>query len=372
MKRISVPFMRRDWQKKLDDLGFHFYTMDGETYWDESAYYQFSSGEIDLLEEVTNDLYDMCLRLVEHVVRNDLYEKLGIPLRFADYVRRSWKSREPSIYGRFDFCYDGKGEPKLLEFNADTPTALFEASVVQYFWLQDYRPGEDQFNSIHEKLLAVMRDRIRGFVRSRTLYFSCVRDHLEDLTTTEYIRDLAIQAGIDTRHIFIDDVGYDHDFKRFVDLEEASVDFMFKLYPWEWIISEQFSDQLLQTDIRLLEPAWKMILSNKAILPLLWEIYPGHKNLLPSFFEPVRTGTPYVEKPFFSREGDGIKVGSSLSPSRSQVIYQEYKELPLFSGNYPVIGSWVIGSEAAGIGIREDKTPITNNMSRFVPHLFTD
>ncbi len=371
MKRIPVPYMRRDWQKKLDDLGFHFYTMDGEAYWEESIYYQFTSEEIDHLEEVTDELNEMCLALVDYVVKNNLYEKFGIPLRFAEYVRRSWEAREPTVYGRFDFWYDGKGEPKLLEFNADTPTALFEASVVQYYWLQDYRPDEDQFNSIHEKLLAVMEDEIRRFVRSNTLYFSCVKDHLEDLTTTEYLRDLAMQAGIITKHVFVDDIGYDYDYRRFVDLEEVYMEYMFKLYPWEWIISEQFSDQLLNTDIRLLEPAWKMVLSNKAILPLLWEMYPGHKNLLPTFYKPVNTGTLYVEKPFFSREGDGIRVDSRFEASQSLVVYQEYKELPQFSGNYPVIGSWVIGSQSAGIGIREGTTPITNNMSRFVPHLFT-
>ncbi|MBA4419006.1 MAG: glutathionylspermidine synthase family protein [Syntrophus sp. (in: bacteria)] len=372
MKRIPVPYMRRDWQKKLDDLGFHFYRMDGETYWDESIYYEFTSPQIDHLEEVTNELHKMCLNLVEYVIRNNLYEKFGIPLRFAEYIKMSWQEREPSIYGRFDFWYDGKEEPRLLEFNADTPTALFEASVVQYNWLQDYQPDEDQFNSIHEKLLAVMEDNIRKLVRSHTLFFSCVKDHLEDLTTTEYLRDLAIQAGIITKHIYIDDVGYDYDFKKFVDIEETDIEFMFKLYPWEWIISEQFSDQLLDTKITLLEPPWKMILSNKAILPLLWEMYPGHKNLLPSFFTPINTGAQYVEKPFFSREGDGIRVDNHFGSGQPLSIYQEYKELPQFSGNYPVIGSWIIGSEAAGIGIREDRTPITNNMSRFVPHLFID
>jgi glutathionylspermidine synthase len=50
-------------------------------------------------------------------------------------------------------------------------------------------------------------------------------------------------------------------------------------------------------------------------------------------------------------------------------IYQELCTLPNFSDNYPVIGSWIIGQEAAGIGIREANTLITDNKSRFVPHL---
>jgi glutathionylspermidine synthase len=370
MKRLSVPAIRDNWQRKVEDMGFRFHTMDGRTYWDESVYYEFSGVEIDHLEDVTRELYDMCLNLVEHVISHGLHERFGIPERFTSYVDTSWRRREPSIYGRFDFRYDGSGEPVLLEFNADTPTALFEASVIQYYWLQDFLPERDQFNSLHEKLLSTMEERIRTLVAPDRLYFSCVPDHLEDLTTTEYLRDLAMQAGMDTEHILITDVGYDTDSRRFVDLQDREMRFMFKLYPWEWIISEPFSDHLLDTELTLLEPAWKMILSNKAILPLLWEMYPGHKNLLPAFHEPVSHTVPYVEKPFFSREGEGIRVSKSFSYASPQAIYQEYRELPAFSGNYPVIGSWIVGSEPAGIGIREDTTPITNNMSRFVPHLF--
>ena len=362
--------MRVDWQKKVEELGFHFYTMDGEAYWDESAYYEFMADEIDHLEDVTMELNRMCLDLVEYVFAHDFHERLSIPPAYFEYAKRSWRQDQPSIYGRFDLWYDGKEEPKLLEFNADTPTALFEASVVQYFWLQDISPEKDQFNSIHEKLLALMQEKIRPLTGPDTLYFSCVKNHLEDLTTTEYLRDLAIQAGMRTGHIFIDDVGYDSDYMRFVDVEEKEIRFMFKLYPWEWIISEPFAAHLSYTNITLLEPAWKMILSNKAILPLLWEMYPGHKNLLPSFRKPVNSATVYVEKPFFSREGEGIRVDNRFDGGHSLAIYQEYKELPRFSDNYPVIGSWIIGSEAAGMGIREDRTPITNNMSRFVPHLF--
>ena len=38
---------------------------------------------------------------------------------------------------------------------------------------------------------------------------------------------------------------------------------------------------------------------------------------------------------------------------------------------HALVGSWVIAGKAAGIGMREDKNPITTNLSRFVPHYFT-
>jgi glutathionylspermidine synthase len=370
MIRRSVSPIRRDWQHKVEEIGFHFHEIDGLPYWDESAYYEFSSAEIDQLEDVTAELNAMCLQLVERVVREGLFGLLGIPGQFWEYVRASWQEKQPTIYGRFDLCYDGESAPKLLEFNADTPTALFEASVVQYYWLKEFDGQKDQFNSIHERLLDHFVKKISGSVGKGILHFSCVKESLEDYTTTEYLRDVAIQAGLETKHIFIDDVGYDHDTKRFVDLEETEIRHLFKLYPWEWMVNEEFGPFLIENGIALYEPPWKMILSNKAILPLLWQMFPDHPNLLPSYFAAPQSGDIFVEKPFFSREGEGIVVGTWFAEGKKQFVYQQYCELPNYSGNYPVIGSWIIASEPAGIGIREDTTPITNNLSRFVPHCF--
>ena len=370
MIRKSVPFIRKDWQKKVEEIGFHFYEIDSLPYWDESVYYEFSSEEVDKLEAVTETLYDMCLKLVEYVIKENLLESFSIPGRFHDYVKSSWKKMEPSLYGRFDFWHDGKGEPKLLEFNADTPTALFEASVIQYYWLQDFDASRDQFNSIHEKLLDLLQKKIYHYIRGETFYFSSVKETLEDYTTAEYLRDVAIQAGMNTEQVFIEDIGYDHDNRWFVDLYEKQIRYLFKLYPWEYMLTDQFGEYLSTTDTMFFEPPWKMILSNKAILALLWEMYPNHPNLLPSYFSAPNSAVPFVEKPFFSREGEGILVDTHFTASKKQVVYQKYCELPSFSGNYPVVGSWIIGSQAAGMGIREDTTPITNNLSRFVPHLF--
>ncbi len=372
MQRIKLDRIREDWKSKVESVGFYFHEIDGLPYWDESVFYEFKADQIDHIEAVTEELYRMCRNLVEHVFYNNLSSRLAIPEPFFEYAKESWRASEPSIYGRFDLWWDGRSEPKLLEFNADTPTALFEASVIQYYWLQDMFPSRDQFNSIHEKLMDVLGGKIKRFAGYETLYTSSVKDSVEDLTTTEYIRDVATQAGLKTEHIYIDEVGYDNENKYFVDLGNNRIRCMFKLYPWEWLIREEFGPHLLERSLTLLEPAWKMVLSNKAILPILWEMYPGHKNLLPSYFEPRESSVTYVEKPYFSREGENIIVSDRFSAGKPGVIYQEYMQLPDFSGSYPVIGSWIVGTEPAGIGIREDTNPITNNLSRFVPHLFDD
>ncbi|HMK57046.1 MAG TPA: glutathionylspermidine synthase family protein [Dissulfurispiraceae bacterium] len=377
MKRLTVP-PRPGWQAKFEELGFSFHSMEGG-YWSEGVCYEFSAAEIDHLEEVTQELHEMCLKAVDYIISKDLFLNIGLNQQAAALVRESWKREDASIYGRFDFSYDGKGEPMLLEYNADTPTALYEASVAQWVWLEDVFPKYDQFNSIHEKLMDAFNAVKRKMPLASRLYFGCVKDHEEDLVTVEYMRDVATQAGIRSRHIYIEDIGYDPDIERFVADDGEPIDCMFKLYPWEWLLGDEFGKFINQDAITLFEPAWKMVLSNKGILPVMWEMFPGHRNLLPSYFDQSGLGADFVTKPLFAREGANIELrtkGAVISTDGTYgsegFIYQELKELPSFGGRYPVIGSWIVNGLAAGIGIREDDTPVTKNSSNFVPHYFVD
>ena len=363
---------RANWRQHCEDAGFSFHSMGG-TYWEEAACYSFSAAEVDRIEEVTAEMHQLCLNAADEVVRSKRFAQFAIPEDFHDLVTQSWREREATLYGRFDFSWNGEGEPKLLEYNADTPTALLEASVVQWQWLEDVLPNADQFNSLHEKLierLKAMRPAAGGI-----LHLACVKDNDEDLGTVEYLRDCALQAGWDARRIDIEDLGWDG--ARFADLEEAPVSTLFKLYPWEWMAREAFGEYLLKRTVKVIEPPWKMLLSNKAILPILWEMFPDHANLLAASFEPGRFATDYVKKPLYSREGANVSITSGAGTVEAPgeygaegFIWQAYHELPRFDGNYTVIGSWIVGEEPAGIGIREDSSPITRNSSRFVPHYF--
>ncbi|MEW6220297.1 MAG: glutathionylspermidine synthase family protein [Thermodesulfobacteriota bacterium] len=377
MKRLAVP-ERPQWQERLDQCGFSFHSLDG-LYWREGVGYAFTAREIDELESATATLQAMCLSVVAEVIEHDLFDRLHISRAAAQLVRRSWERGDPSLYGRFDLAYDGAGPPKLLEYNADTPTSLFESSIAQWIWLQDLFPEADQFNSIHEKLAAAFASLHAAMPAGAAMHFACVKDHEEDRVTTEYLRDVACQAGIDGRPLFMEDLGYSAETGRFCDLDQVVIERLFKLYPWEWLLADAFGRHLAAEPIpMILEPAWKMVLSNKGLLPLLWQMYPDHPLLLPAAFSPPTAGERYVAKPFFSREGANITVfhgrqavlvtGGSYGAEGA--IYQEYHELPAFDGHFVLVGSWVVDGQPAGIGLREDKTPITTNASTFVPHLF--
>jgi len=367
----SIP--RRDWQKTVESQGFHFHTADEGPYWDESAYYRFTRSEIDLLEKATYALNEMCLAAVQEVIDNDLFDTFQIPPAFRDWVRQSWDRDELTIYGRFDLAFDGSGPPKLLEYNADTPTALLEAAVIQWFWMKDVFSNLDQFNSIHERLIEAWKS--AAATMPGDWCFTCASGSLEDYMTVNYLRDTAMQAGLQTQVIPIEKVGWNSGRNQFVDLAERAIVNCFKLYPWEWLIREQFGPQLLKSTTRWLEAPWKMILSNKAILPVLWQLYPDSPYLVESAYQPP-SGS-YVRKPLLGREGANVQrvINGQAEPQTpgdydGPYVYQRLVPIRSFDGNHPVVGSWMVNGYACGIGIREDKSPVTQNTSRFVPHVF--
>lgn len=379
MKRHDI-MPRSDWQSQLEEIGLTYHTPDGQKYWDETAYYELTANEVDCLEKAANDLHELCIGAAQKVIDQDRFGELGIPLEAVPFIRNSWERDDFSLYGRFDLAWDGNGPPKMLEYNADTPTALVEAAVAQWYWLQDRFPESDQFNSIHEKLIAAWNqfpNRNAG-----PIYFGGIKDHLEDAQTVLYVQDTCHQAGLKTESLFIEDLGFHSMKRRFVDLTEHEVLNYFKLYPWEWMWHEGFAEDLKLEICAFIEPMWKMLLSNKGLLPILWEMYPEHPNLLPAFFEErkAREALPrgFVRKPKLSREGanviryeNGIATAETGGDYGEEgFVYQGLAPIPTIDGNHPIFGAWIVNHTACGLGIREDTSLITGNLSRFVPHLF--
>lgn len=372
MQRVAVT-PRPDWQKRVEAIGFAHHTSDdGSPYWDESACYLFTLAEINILEAATLELDKLCIQAVEHIIQHDLWDEFQIPPAYRAWIRRSWDEESISIVGRFDLLYDGVNPPKLAEYNADTPTALIEAAIAQWFWLQDVSPESDQFNSLHERLIEAWKVVKREI--DTPVAFVATQNHLEDFATVTYLRDVAEQAGIRTQYLPIQAVGWNEGLGAFMDTQDEPLGCVFKLYPWEWMLREEFGSHLPNAATRWLEPPWKMLMSNKAILPLLWMLNPGHPNLLPASFE-LMSGR-CVRKPKQGREGANIAIldgGGVIESTDGEytdepVIYQQFMPLPRFEGQTAVLGSWMINGEACGLGVREDAATITTNLSRFVPH----
>ena len=378
MRRVPSP-ARQNWEAAVEQYGLSFHTNDGSRYWTEDAAYELTDNEVATLESATNELHRLCLEAVERVISRNEFDRLGINPAAHQAIIDAWENDPPAIYGRFDLQFSDGNPPKLLEYNADTPTSLLEAAVIQWHWLAAVHHEADQFNSIWEGLVekwtALTQE---GYFPSQTVHFAS-QNAMEDIMTTAVMMDTAREAGLNVIYIPVVDIGWDAAHHQFVDLDCQPIESMFKLYPWEWMVVEAFGVHAISPENRTqwLEPIWKMVLSNKAILAILWEMFPDHPNLLPAYFDGPRDLSQYVRKPFLGREGANVTIVDRANITQTdgpydagQWIYQGYAPLPCFDGNHAVIGSWVIDGESRGIGIRESDGPITEDLARFVPHYF--
>jgi glutathionylspermidine synthase len=388
MQRITLT-PRDNWQQKVESVGLTFHTLEnGTPYWDESAAYSFTAAEIDTLEAAGNTLQEMCLAAAQHIIDQKRYAELDIPDFAIEAIEWAWNNEPPALYGRFDLSWAGAQSghaPKLLEYNADTPTSLLEAAVVQWHWLKDMPSSlvsskPDQFNSIHERLIAKWRD-IAPYL-SKPIYFAAL-DNAEDQLTVTYLRDTAQQAGLDTLQMFMNEIGWNDEQQLFLDPDEHPMFSIFKLYPWEAMLQEEFGPHAIDTypSTRWIEPIWKMLLSNKGILPILWQLYPNHELLLESHFAGSNDAAVnlrnYVRKPLMSREGanitlvrEGTNIATTPGPYNGKQIIQALAPDAVFDHRHTVLGLWMIDQECCGLGVRESFNPITDNLSSFVPHFF--
>ncbi|MBO0676754.1 glutathionylspermidine synthase family protein [Mycolicibacterium sp. S2-37] len=446
MKRVEGAYWP-DFRSHLERVGMPYNNTDmpdGSTmsYWQDGAYYQFSRNEVEELESAAMSLYSACIDAGDYLIDNGLLGKIGIPEWAWDAVAESWTRHgddgDPAVYGRFDLRYDGQSPPKLLEFNADTPTCLVESAVAQWEWFQWMFVGNtsvNQWNDLEEKLIPAWRwnlERSMGnlirhhgpgtYIEDLVHFvFTSAEKSGEDLANTALLQHYAEKAGFRTKIMHIENIkhvttgatsggiasptlGTD----EFYDEDGEIIRTIFKLHPWEWMctnhyespLAEEFGGAAVRTardqSVAWIEPLWKMLWSNKGLLVALWEVGrddPAVKDfLLPTYFADdapqrfPRFGRGSVAKPLLAREGadimisgpDGraVEMGIEQGYGREGYVVQEFAPLPNFHSlldgdHHPVIGLWMVEDEPAGIGIRESQGLITNNLSNFVPHVFT-
>ena len=386
MQRIPVA-ERPGLAEAARDHGYAYCPGAGVPYWDETAYYRFTLRQIEEdLESAAEEIDAMCHELLGTAVADEtVLRRLRLPEPYWDYVAESWRRGEPDLYGRMDLCYDGAAPAKLLEYNADTPTTLYEAAIFQWVWLEQARDlglipaASDQFALLHEHLVAAFA----ALAIEDELHLACLVDAEEDRETVLYLEECAAEAGLATRTLAVGDIGVDA-VGRFTDLDDRVITTLFKLYPWEWIFSEPFARHLAASGVRFIEPPWKSLLSTKGLLALLWDRFEGHPNLLPAYFEDdpaaAALAGDHVRKPLYSRRGANIEiVAGGVATARKPGPYgeegfvlQACRPLPRFAGRYPVVGCWLVAGGASALSIREGETLITDSAANFVPHVILD
>ncbi len=388
---VSLKKLRPLTPEFLDSIGFHWHTDTDETPYVADEAVIVTEAEAEAYYEAANELYDMFVEAGEHVVKNDLFHEIGIPFNLVDVVKKSWENDVHwHIYGRFDLAGGIAGAPiKLLEFNADTPTALFETAIVQWALLKANDLNEAaQFNHVYEairdnfKRLVVLDGDLEDFekyYRGWKILFSAAKGHIEDENTTKLLQKMADDAGFHTAFAYVDEVEFSEDEGIFYEGEQY--EYWFKLIPWEAIAIEESDLARILTKIIenqkaiVLNPAYTLMFQSKAMLKILWDLFPGHPLLLKTSFEPL--GVKQVQKPFFGREGGSVKIlnekaeliqsGEALYEDQP-CIYQEFVKLPRDEAGNCYQAGLFFAYEGCGLGYRRGGE-ILGNMSKFVAHI---
>jgi glutathionylspermidine synthase len=412
MKRHNNFFKRDNYAEEHDKIGFNYYSLPSgpnkDEYWQEGVMYVLSETEIDKIQAATQEAHLMSIEMVEKMVKSGDYpdyfalDEHSIPL-----IEQSWKRKDPTLYGRFDFAFgkdaDGKDEIKLFEYNGDTPVSILECGVAQWNYVEQLPnlpenfahltngtfPEElrIQYNLIDETLIETWQ---KNFDPDTLIHFAASGGFRhEDWGNLIYVMDTANRAGMRVKEIQMQDIGLT-DTNLFIDKDDYEIKNCFKLYPWEWMTKELYAKDIIRTSTRWMEPAWKMLLSNKAMLVELWKMFPNHPILLAAYSEAQMaqiTDGNFCKKAKHGREGAnvnqvkkrfGVTVEDKLAQGSHFVgdyvdwgyIYQQWHNIQAHDGYYPIIGSWIIGDKACGMSIREDKNIVTGNDAFFASHIF--
>ena len=377
----------------LESIGFVWHTDSDNSSYISDEIVIINEHEANAYYEACNELYDMFSEAGQYVIDNDLFHEINIPFNLIEMIKESWENDVHwHLYSRFDLAGGIDGKPiKLIEFNADTPTSLFETAIIQWAMLKANGLDEaSQFNNLYEAL----KDNFKRIITLDTdvekfeeyyanlgwkILFSSISSSSEDINTTKLLEHIANEAGFNTDFEFIENVQFNDDgiFK-----DEESFEFWFKLIPWENIAIEESELALILTEIIkekraiIFNPAYSLMFQSKGFMKVLWDLYPNHPLLLETSFEPLEN-KKQVEKRCFGREGANTKIINSDGSIDVQTdgdyeghkaIYQEYVELPTDSMGNSYQAGVFYAYEACGLGFRRGEK-ILNNMSKFVGHI---
>ena len=379
--------------EELEKIGFSWHTDEDGTKYVADQLVQVTKVEAEAYYEAANTLYDMYVEAAEHVIENDLFFELGIPFNIVETIKKSWENDVHwHIYGRFDLAGGIDGEPiKLIEFNADTPTGLFETAVVQWALLKaNGMDDAQQFNDVYKaieanfKRLITLFDDVEVFDERYDgwkILFSSVEGLDEEEITTRLLQQIATDAGFNTGFEFLQNVQFDAE--GISDANGMSYEYWFKLYPWEDIGSDEGELAVVLNEIMqnqaaiILNPAYTVLFQSKGMLKILSDLFPDSPYLLQTSDEPL--DITYVEKRHFGREGANTKIiepnGTVLAETDGpydnyRPIYQEYVDFPKDSVGNKYQAGVFFAYEACGLGFRRGGE-IMDNMSKFVGHVLT-
>jgi glutathionylspermidine amidase/synthetase len=380
-------------------LNGHRLTESGDVI-EQYRYFRMSETAETELKRATNELHLMFLHATQAVLRDDaLLSRFNIPRALWPRLKTSWENRRGQmITGRFDFSFSDRGL-KVYEYNADSASCHTEAGRVQGKWATHFgvTGGEDAGDGIFDALKAAWAS-----IGVDGILHIMQDNEAEESYHAQFMRETASAAGISSKVIKgVENLGWSDD-GEIIDPDGVPIRFVWKTWAWETALdqireeceeddcfpvlrtgsdanrSPRLVDVLLRPTIRVFEPFWTLIPSNKAILPILWEIFPDHPYLLNSQFvltdSLARLG--YASKPIVGRCGSNItlfdKNDNVLKETQGQFdnqdhVYQELCKLPEVDGYRVQVCTFTALGKFAGSCVRVDKSLVITQNSDVLP-----
>lgn len=376
MRRTEIT-PRANWQSEIGrSSGYAIANLEGVPQWRENAYYAITGNELDRLVNAAREVRGIMADVGQNVVVAGLFPLLAIDTDVGNKIAENWNLDVPGLIARLDFAFDGVGDPKLIDYNADTLGNLFETAILQARWADQRFPGVSQFNSIHNALVNRWKALLIGRRDANVLHVTANGAVPDEVLTAGYIGQCATDANYAVTFINTEDLGTFEG--NFYDMQDQIITQVYKAYPWDRFQHDTTFPLVDYAKCWWYEPLWKMLLQCNGLLTMAWDTFTEHPNLLPTFSTPGTRGT-FVKKPTWSKNSTNVEIvidnnivargAHDDKYLHDGYIFQGLGETANLDGHRPFFSIYVVGDDICGLGIRETTGLMTDRNSPFIPHL---
>ncbi|WP_197494015.1 glutathionylspermidine synthase family protein [Lewinella sp. 4G2] len=381
--------------KDAPELKESFFNKRGLNYYAEGENHDYLSDEVLLLTKeeeadalrVSDELYDILRATLKRcLISPDRLANMGLTERALPLVQWSVENEwEDYLVGRFDFAGGIGGEPlKLLEINADTCSLLPETTAIMPEVLR--KAGVKPLTNGVLASLENQFSRVKN-ARGNAIAAATHLGHTDDQLNLDVLIKTAKAAGWKVDELELPNLVFDDENGLLIEMGEDDFSryyYLLKFIPWDWIITEepQLWDLLekMTTEhlLRVLNPAWTLLLQNKALLAYAWQDNPGHPALLPTAFDPADLPNPtqgYVRKPVYGRMGENVMVSLNGRGADAETrgdygaqinVYQQLAPFNRDDEDYAYQLSTFMTPKASGLCCRRQEGLILNDDAEFV------
>lgn len=364
---------------------------------DFTHYYAISTTAEALLESATDELHGMFMHATDFVLQHPkLLDSFGFPKVIIPRIRQSWNNRlNQLITSRFDFAMSEKGL-KVYEYNCDSASCYMETAKVQGKWAKHLgiKRGTDAGEQLFANLVNAWKESdVEGLVH--VLQDTDAEEDYHALFMIEVIEAAGLRCE---RVVGLSSLTW-NEASDIIDINGNPLKQVWKTWAWETALEQlrneivenesdsfvhnpnvapgqtpRLADVLLRKGIMIYEPMWTLIPSNKAILPVLWGLFPNHPWLLETSYELTENliASGYVAKPIVGRCGSNIKLVDKNNIVLDKkdgafgdrdFVYQQLWALPKVGKYFTQVCTFTAAGNYSGSTVRVDNSMIIGKSS---------